>query len=424
MSGADQLSAAEAAAERLRADLAEAAAGTAAARDALAAAEAAVAAQTANAEALSEQLAAAEARAAAQQEALMRAEAELGVLREQLAAAEAARADVGTRSLLSAQTALLDAEGRLAEQATETVHLQERLVAADANAEAVRALQADLDAAGKRLSEQTAELERLGRKLAAAMAEADSLRRGAEAQEESEQMLRGVLEAVRAQLRAAGSREQAVLGDIAMLAAAMDEAASLLEASVQPPAATDMGGLPPSPVTEPAAATAASVEGGTIQEGETREANTAEDAAATAGRLQTAAHTAAAQVSALRADLRAAEAGRDRVAAAAAGLEPELAHAQSALAGAAASRERERAETEQRLRELKEVNAGLLAALDGCRALLRQSQEEATNSEAACRDLQERLQGAEKRAGKARGIFLKSQFWALCDFQNNDLLCL
>ncbi len=115
-------------------NLATTAADAAKARDALASAEAAAASRVAEAEVLSSRLAAADAREAARQEELAPTEAQLVDARERLAAAEAARADVGARSLLQAQTALLEAEGRLSEQAFEIVRLQQRLAVANADA--------------------------------------------------------------------------------------------------------------------------------------------------------------------------------------------------------------------------------------------------------------------------------------------------
>ncbi|EIE18393.1 hypothetical protein COCSUDRAFT_68323 [Coccomyxa subellipsoidea C-169] len=145
---------AAAAQDALAAAEAAAAADAAAARDALALSGAAAAGRAAEVEALSSRLAAADAREAARQEELAQTKAQLAGARERLAAAEAARADVGLRSLLQAQTALLEAKGRLSEHAAELDRLRAQMAAANGDAEL---FQAQLEAAEGRVSGTTTE---------------------------------------------------------------------------------------------------------------------------------------------------------------------------------------------------------------------------------------------------------------------------
>ena len=309
---------------------------------------------------------------------------------------------MGARSLLQAQTALLEAEGRLSEQAAEIIRLQQQLAVANADAGTMQALKTDLEAAESRASEQKSELAKLRQDLSETKAEcADAWDLERQRRQDNE-TLEADMEAAKDQLAAAESRQQALLADVALLTAAVEASASLLEATLQPGPASDMATIfPDAAVDDPPNVLSTTTEENTDPEGDVE---SAQDVEATAARVRHAAQSATAQIATLRADLESITSERDRAAAAAAGLGPALARAESEAAAAAAESDRERAETERRLREGRKKMEELAAALEGCRALLRQSQEEGVNSQATCDVLRERLQTAEKRAGKASAI--------------------
>ncbi len=204
---------------------------------------------------------------------------------------------------------------------------------------------------------------------------------------QDKEALEADVEAAREQLAAAGGRQQALLADVALLTAAVEALAPLLEATLQPGPVSDKATvLPEATVGDPP-----NVVGTTTEE--TDPGGEVEDLEATAARVRNAAQSATAQIAALRADLESTVSECERAAAAAADLGPALARAELQAAAAAAESDRERAETQRRLCEGRKNMEELAAALKRCRALLRQSQEEgmrrppARCCESGCRPL-------------------------------------
>ncbi len=307
---------------------------------------------------------------------------------------------MGARSLLQAQTALLDAEGRLSGQAAEMDRLRAQVAAADGDAEV---FQSRLEAAEGRVADQESELAKLRQDLSEMQAECADAWDLERQRRQDKEALKADVEAAREQLAAAEGRQQALLADVALLTAAVEASASLLQATLQPGPASNMTTtvLPETTVGDPPNVLGTTTEENTDPEGEVE---SAQDLEVTAARVRNAAQSATAQIAALRADLESTASERDCAAAAAADLGPAMARAESEAAAAAAESDRERAETERRLREGRKKIQELAAALEGCRALLWQSQEEGVHSQATCEVLRERLQTAEKRASKASAI--------------------